>query len=253
MKFPYLNSSVHPVSHKLAQYTCDKKSNLAVSADVTTAKELLALAESVADHIVILKTHIDIITDFTPDLTEKLRALADNAGFLIFEDRKFADIGNTVMHQVRDGVYQISRWADIINAHLLPGKGIIDGLKAGCQGREIGLLLLAQMSSKNNLFSDSYTKETVHTAEINKDFVMGFIAQEKLSHDEDLITMTPGVNMVKKGDDLGQNYHTPQQVIQEKGSDIVIVGRGIYASDDPKSAALSYQQAAWSALEARNA
>ncbi len=247
MKFSF-SQSKHPVTQKLARLMQQKQSNLALSADVTTAKALMDLATSVADDIVILKTHIDIITDFTPDLTKCLRQLADEKGFLLFEDRKFADIGNTVLHQVKDGVYHIASWADIINAHLLPGLGIIDGLKAGCNGRDIGLLLLAQMSSKQNLFTKSYTDITVQQAHKNKDFVMGFIAQEKLSEDDDLVTMTPGVSFHDKGDALGQNYHTPEYVLKEKKSDIVIVGRGIYAAENPRRTAQEYRQKSWKYL-----
>ena len=42
---------------------------------------------------------------------------------------KFADIGKTVKHQYSGGVYKISEWAHIINAHVLPGPGIIQGLR----------------------------------------------------------------------------------------------------------------------------
>ncbi|WP_116964003.1 orotidine-5'-phosphate decarboxylase [Fastidiosibacter lacustris] len=242
------SKSIHPVSQKLADIVIRKKTNLALSVDMTDSKSLLHLVEQTADHIAVLKTHIDIISDFTPKLTQILRKLADEAGFLIFEDRKFADIGHTVCHQVKDGIYHIAQWADIINAHLLPGVGIIEGLKKGCQGRDIGLLLLAQMSSNRNLFSDAYTAKTVEIAERNKDFIMGFIAQQKLSQDNDLVTMTPGVSFSSLEDDLGQNYHTPQYVIKEKKSDIIIVGRGIYGAQNPKQAAIEYQQQAWQFL-----
>ena len=246
------SKSPHPVTQKLTQLVADKSSNLALSADVADAKSLLKLAESVADEIVILKTHIDIVSDFSVQLTQALRRLADDAGFLIFEDRKFADIGNTVCHQVKDGMYHIAQWADIINAHLLPGEGIIDGLYKGCQGRDIGLLLLAQMSSKGNLFTQAYTQKTLEAAQKHKAFVMGFIAQEKLSKDDDLVTMTPGVNFAQGGDALGQNYNTPDEVIINKKADIVIVGRGIYQSNTPKQIASDYRKAAWQSLLKRS-
>lgn len=247
MQLAYAQST-HPVTQKLQKIVHHKKTNLALSADVTDSKSLLKLVEQTADHIAILKTHIDIVSDFTPKLTQELRQIADEGGFLVFEDRKFSDIGNTVSNQVRGGVYHIANWADIINAHMLPGIGIIEGLKEGCKGRDIGLLLLAQMSSKNNLFSDEYTKKIVLEAEKNKDFVMGFIAQEKLSLDNDLLTMTPGVNFASKGDNLGQNHNTPEYVIAEKKSDIIVVGRGIYSAGNPQKAACNYKEQAWDLL-----
>ena len=244
----FFENSSHPVTRKLAKLIQEKSSNLAVSADMNSAKALLKFAESIADNIVVLKTHIDIVTDFSPTLTKNLRKLADQAGFLIFEDRKFADIGNTVCHQVQYGIYRIAEWADIINAHMLPGPGIIDGLKKGCCERDMGLLLLAQMSTQHHLFSAEYTQNVVNHALNHKDFVMGFIAQEKLTDDKDLITMTPGVSIVHNTDQLGQHYHSPQAVIVEKKADIIIVGRGIYTAENPVAAARKYQQQGWNYL-----
>lgn len=115
------------------------------------------------------------------------------------------------------------------------------------------LLLLAQMSSADNLFTDEYTQQCAHHARRNKDFVMGFIAQQSLNaeKDDNFITMTPGVQLSAGGDGLGQQYNTPRKVIGDGGSDIIIVGRGILKAEDRRRAALEYRKQGWAAYEER--
>src|SRR5690606_19882198 len=112
----------HSVAQKILQISLEKKSNLIVSADVTTTQELLELAEKVGPHIVALKTHIDIILDFDADETIlKLKDIATKHNFLLMEDRKFADIGNTQELQFAYGTFKISNWADLVTAQVIAG------------------------------------------------------------------------------------------------------------------------------------
>lgn len=237
----------HPLAQRLFHLMTEKKTNLALSADVTSKDELLALADLLGSQICILKTHIDVIKDFDSTLPKQLQELACKHQFLLFEDRKFADIGNTVQLQYTAGIYNIVEWADIVNAHGLPGPGIVQGLKAAGAVKGRGLLLLAEMSSAGNFFNAEYIQATLDLAEQNKDFVMGFIAQRKLLDDPAFIYLTPGVSMSEAQDKLGQGYLHPHTVIVENLSDIIIVGRSIYQNESPFLAAEQYRKVGWAA------
>ncbi|XP_016119497.1 uridine 5'-monophosphate synthase [Sinocyclocheilus grahami] len=145
------------------------------------------------------------------------------------------------------GLYRISSWAHIINAHALPGPGVLQGL--GVVGKPLGhgCLLIAQMSSQGSLATGVYTQAVVKMAEDHTDFVFGFISGSKISEKPGLVHMTPGVQMLTGGDGLGQQYSSPEDVICTKGSDIIIVGRGILASSDRLRAAEEYRTAGWQA------
>lgn len=122
-------SAHHPVCKRLFSVMHKKKSNLVVSADLTSSHELFHLLDQVGPYICMAKTHVDIISDFTSDTARSLSQLANKHEFLLFEDRKFADIGNTVQHQYTAGLYRIVEWADLITVHALPGSGVVEGLK----------------------------------------------------------------------------------------------------------------------------
>lgn len=122
----------HPLSKYLLRLMELKSSNLCLSADVTTARDLLFLADKAGPSIVILKTHYDLISgwDYNPQTGTgaKLGALARKHGFLIFEDRKFCDIGKTVQMQYTAGTARIIEWAHITNVNIDAGKEVVGAL-----------------------------------------------------------------------------------------------------------------------------
>lgn len=237
------------VAKQLFEIMEAKQSMLCLSADIEDKKQFLALTDKLGDKLVLLKTHIDIIKDFDEKFIKKIQALAKKHNFLIFEDRKFADIGNTVKKQYSSGIYKIAEWAHIVNAHPLPGPGIIEGLKAVGLPKGRALLLLAQMSSKENLIDENYSEQTAQFAKEHRDFVIGFITQKRLLKDKTMLHMAPGIKLKEEADALGQMYHTPESVVKS-GADIIIVGRGIIEAEDPIATAETYRKRAWDAYQA---
>ncbi|KAG5458870.1 MAG: hypothetical protein BJ554DRAFT_825, partial [Olpidium bornovanus] len=82
----------NPAAKSLLKLMHRKRTNLSVAVDVTKKADLLRLAEAVGPEICLLKTHIDIVEDFDQELVDRLVGLARQHDFMIFEDRKFADI-----------------------------------------------------------------------------------------------------------------------------------------------------------------
>ncbi|VEN58219.1 unnamed protein product [Callosobruchus maculatus] len=112
----------NPVAAQLFQIMATKETTLCLAADVTDATALLNLAEQAGPHICALKTHIDIVDDFHRNLITPLQEIAKRHNFVLFEDRKFCDIGKTIELQYSKGMYKISSWAQLVTAHALLGK-----------------------------------------------------------------------------------------------------------------------------------
>ena len=72
-----------------------------------------------------------------------------------FFNRKLADIGNTVRMQFN----QLSKWSTLVTAHSISGFGILEGIKnAEKYASNVGVFLIAELSSKNNLITPDYKK-----------------------------------------------------------------------------------------------
>ena len=138
-------SATLPMARQYMELATQKQSLVCLAADRPTMKELNDLLDAVHPFIVALKTHVDMVDDWTSEDWKAFCKKANHLGLLIFEDRKFADIGKISEKQML-GLYNIASWSDLVTAHLISGPDIVDGIQAAWEGkgRSGGVLLLAQ-------------------------------------------------------------------------------------------------------------
>ena len=204
-----------------------KKSKICLAADVETMNELISLINQVGDKICILKLHTDIMIDFHSNFNENcnlLKEMKKKYDFLIWEDRKLADIGSIMQKQVNI----IRNWADIVTIHPLAGKDSVNCI----QGIEI--IFIVEMSTNDNIMNHNYRLSVMDMAE-NCPNVIGVVSQHKVS--ENLLHFVPGISISSNGDNMGQSYSLPSS---KKFADVFVVGRGIYKSENPKKAIDEY-------------
>jgi len=250
---------VHPLSLQYMEIAVRKKSLVVLAADLPTIEELVDLIADVGEYVAVVKTHVDAVEGFSEESWANVVDEARNQGVLLFEDRKFADIGRIAQTQM-GGMYNIRGWADIVTSHSISGPDVVDGIAAAWEDVERvgGVLLLAQMSSRGNLLDEAYTKETLGIGRASP-HVMGFIGNGS-SYDDVLelremvgrgkMIWTPGVSLSAEEGVLGQRYGNPSDAIRA-GSDAIIVGSGIHGSLSPSEAAEEYAKASWDALMER--
>ena len=237
---------------EIRSYMTSRKTRVVLAADHKTTSEISHALSQAGPSICMLKTHVDGVVDFEYSrwMDEIVRP-AREMGILIFEDRKFADIGHVSKTQML-GHQRIATWADIVTAHRISGPDIIDGIHAawGEVGRKGSVLILAQMSSSENLLDARYTEKTVASCK-GMPGVCGFIGNGsnppsisslRRSVGPEKLILTPGINFDPSQSVMGQRYGHPTEAIRS-GADAVIVGSGIIRSDSVSKAAAQYANA----------
>ncbi|VDP40236.1 unnamed protein product [Schistosoma curassoni] len=221
---------------RLNQIIQSKQSRLCVAMDILDATKLLQLTDEIGLEVCAIKLHLDILLSNTnPEMIiQGLCNLSVKHGFLIIEDRKLADIGQTVYNQLLHGVYRIAEWCDMVTVHCLPGPGVFDAFRKGA------------------LTTDSYKDQCTSLIKMNTDIIGGFVAQHPISGfnicSSNISYWVPGVKLINSNDDLGQNYNTPEQVKKRftttsSSSIVMIVGRGITESENIRQEAVNYRLA----------
>lgn len=230
IKFPTKHD--HPKGQRLLDISWKKKSNIIASVDLTKSEEVLNLLNIIGDQISAVKLHIDIIEDFTWEFIDKLKILSDEKEFMIIEDRKFADIGNTQILQLSKGIYRISEWADFITIHLIGGESSFKAISEWESDKKPGLIPIIEMSSEGSL-TDLHYQNLCKTFLNKYSDIVGLVCQ-KFEVEKGLLKFTPGINLKDIGDNRGQQYNTPKFAIEKLDSNFLIIGRGLYQSPNPQ-------------------
>ena len=202
---------------------------LCLAADVKNMRELVYLINQVGEHISILKLHIELIEDFYINFDDNcaiLKFLKIKFNFRIWEDRKLADIGSVMERQIK----HFKNWADIVSIHPIAGKRSLENIK------DIDIILIVEMSTENNLMNKEYQEKAIEIAESNPN-VIGVVSQHKVTNNKNIKHIVPGISLNRKNI-ADQNYHRPED---KSFADILVVGRSIYLSINPKEEIIKYK------------
>lgn len=216
-----------------------------VACDFSSADEVYGFLEKFENEKPFVKIGMELFYAEGPQIVKKIKAM----GHKIFLDLKLHDIPNTVKKtmEVLSGLD-----VDICNLHAAGAgammKAAIEGLTRPDGTRPL-LIAVTQLTStdsdalKNELLIDKDMDDVVmhyskNAKESGLDGVVCSPLEAKKVHEtcgKDFLTVTPGVrfSLGETGDQ--KRVMTPSQAKAE-GSDYIVVGRPITASDDPVKA-----------------
>ncbi len=172
-------------------------------------------------------------------------------GHKIFLDLKLHDIPNTV----KGGMKNLAKLGvDIVNCHCGGGiemmkaakEGILEGTPVGQQpAKLIGVTVLTSTSKEamnQELGIEGEVIDTVihyakNAKEAGLDGVVCSVHEAKAIHEacgDDFLTVTPGIRFAGNSVDDQKRVATPEYA-KEQGCDMIVVGRSITKSEDPKA------------------
>lgn len=217
-----------------------KETNLVLSLDVSNKKHFFRILTDCAPYICALKLHLELYSFLKGKTLNKLIQCSKKYNFIIIEDRKFADIGNTQYLQANEF---IKKGITHFTSHLFTGKDALYAFPA-----EANIFLISDMSCRNAFFSDKIDlRSIIHNKSIDYyktiPQVIGFVSQYNINKNNNAIILRPGIrlnaNVInQKQDTMGQKYKLPQIIPNV----CWVVGRDIYQSDNPKNMAKQYQE-----------
>lgn len=216
-------------------------SKLCIAIDLTTKAAIRSVIEAVGPHVGLIKLHCDIIEDFDASFVEYLLDAKRRHGLLIWEDRKFGDIGATVDKQLHGGLYRIAEWADIISCHAVGGQLSLPQSGTDTENRSPWIVLIGELSCQGQLLDGQYTQNVIRLAKSHHR-VIGIVCQQPWPGIKPRLTIVPGIKSatsMSSVDGRGQQYSTP---ISKAFADVLVVGRAVTRHKTPSLMVKALQQ-----------
>ena len=197
---------------------CMKK-NIIWAADVPSMKQLFEQLDIYGPKISVLKLHIDTFNDFSQENLLKLVDYKKKYNLILWEDRKFADIGNIMIKQIKNSIYYYLEWVDIFSIHCITGYESLNATMN--EFSKLKWIIIGQLSSSENLIDKDYTNTC---KEIYKTIpnIIGIVCQEYLG--PEYIHIVPGISKHIESDSQGQQYSSTED---KSFADFFVVGRSI--------------------------
>lgn len=224
----------------------DMKHNaeLVVALDFPTAKEALALADTLQGVVSWMKVGLELFTAEGPDVVKGLQ----NMGFQVFLDLKFHDIPNTVKGAARSAA---RLGVDITTLHHSGGERMayaaLEGVgEAGYPTRVFAISILTSTSPAEAGYASQADVTEAVAAKAAQAKSWGLPGIVCAGHEAeavkavcgpDFLCLCPGIRMADSGDDQ-RRVMTPAMAVAA-GADFLVMGRPVARAQDPKAAAVA--------------
>lgn len=216
-------------------------SKLCIAIDLTTKAAIRSVIEAVGPHVGLIKLHCDIVGDFDASFVDYLLDAKRRHGLLIWEDRKFGDIGATVDKQLHGGLYRIAEWADIVSCHAVGGQLSLPQSGTDTENPGPWIVLIGELSCQGQLLNSQYTQNVIQLAQSHHR-VVGIVCQQPWPGIKPRLTIVPGIKpatTVSRIDGRGQQYSTPAS---KAFADVLVVGRAVTQHETPSMMVDALQQ-----------
>lgn len=225
------------------------KAKICLALDVDSIDDVSFLIKELKNSVPIFKVGLQLYCKFGNKVVEKIK----KAGVELFLDLKFLDIPNTVANACR---VVTNLGVDIINIHAIGGMEMMKAAKdavyeeADKKGirppKLIGVTVLTSIDklilNREMRILGNVNKQVLHLAKIARqaalDGVVASPLETKLIRKacgEEFLIVTPGIRPAFTLKDDQKRILTPRQAILE-GSNILVIGRPIYANQNPRKA-----------------